>query len=72
MNILLMLSAVLMAGCQQDDAIDPAYHITMDANNTYVAGEPVKFNIHGNVDNILFYSGETGSQYVYKDRYEVH
>ena len=71
MNILLMLSAVLMAGCQQDDAIDPAYHITLDANNTYVAGEPVKFNIHGNVDNILFYSGETGSQYVYKDRYEV-
>ena len=36
-----------------------------------MAGEPVVFNIKGNVDNLLFYSGEIGSEYQNKDRYSV-
>ena len=60
-----------MASCQQDVIYEVDYNITLDPANTYYAGDPVKFNIDGNVDNLLFYSGETGSQYVYKDRYEV-
>ena len=60
-----------MASCQQDVIYEVDYNITLDPANTYYAGDPVKFNIDGNVDNLLFYSGETGSQYMYKDRYEV-
>ena len=60
-----------MASCQQDVVYEVDYNITLDPANTYYAGDPVKFNIDGDVDNLLFYSGETGSQYIYKDRYEV-
>lgn len=67
----LITGALLMASCQQDVIYEVDYNVTLDPNNTYMAGEPVRFNIDGDVDNLLFYSGETGAQYVYKDRYEV-
>ena len=60
-----------MASCQHDVIYEVDYNVTLDPANTYYAGEPVKFNFTGDVDNLLFYSGETGSQYIYKDRYEV-
>lgn len=60
-----------MASCQHDVIYEVDYNVTLDKENTYYVGEPVKFNIDGEVDNIVFYSGETGSQYVYKDRYQV-
>ena len=60
-----------MASCQHDVIHEVDYNVTLDPANTYYAGEPVKFNFTGDVDNLLFYSGETGSQYIYKDRYEV-
>ena len=60
-----------MASCQHDVIYEVDYNVTLDPANTYYAGEPVKFNLTGDVDNLLFYSGETGSQYMYKDRYEV-
>jgi hypothetical protein len=62
---------LLMASCQHDVIHEVDYNVTLDPANTYYAGEPVKFNFTGDVDNLLFYSGETGSQYIYKDRYEV-
>lgn len=67
-------SAMLLlsfTGCEQQIYEDVDYNITLDSSNTYVAGEPVKFNIDGQVDNLVFYSGETGSQYKFKDRYSV-
>lgn len=71
-KILILLSGVLlMASCQHDVVYEVDYNVTLDPANTYYAGDPVKFNFEGNVDNLLFYSGETGSQYQYKDRREV-
>lgn len=71
-KILFLLSGVLlMASCHHDVVYEADYNVTLDASNTYYAGEPVRFNFTGNVDNLLFYSGETGSQYVYRDRYQV-
>ena len=60
-----------MTACQHDVIYEVDYTITLDKENTYYAGEPVRFNITGNVENLVFYSGETGAQYVYKDRYSV-
>lgn len=62
---------VFMASCQHDVIYEADYNITLHEDNTYYAGDPVKFNITGEVDNLLFYSGETGKQYIYRDRYEV-
>ena len=67
----LITGALLMASCQHDVINVVDYNITLGSENTYFAGDPVKFNIDGDVDNLLFYSGETGSQYIYKDRYSV-
>lgn len=66
-----MLPAVF-SGCTQNDILyDVDYNVTFDPSNTYLAGDPVKFNFTGEVDNILFYSGETGSEYQYRDRYTI-
>ena len=71
-RILFFISGlVLMASCQHDVVYEVDYNITLDKANTYYAGEPVRFNLAGEVDNVIFYSGETGHQYVYRNRYEV-
>ncbi|MCM1178073.1 MAG: DUF5017 domain-containing protein [Bacteroidales bacterium] len=72
LNILLCAIPVLVAGCTHTDAYKKVdYNVTLHPSNTYYAGDAVKFNITGEVDNILFYSGETGQQYRYRDRFEV-
>ncbi|MGM9736431.1 MAG: DUF5017 domain-containing protein [Candidatus Cryptobacteroides sp.] len=63
--------AALAAACTQDVVYEIDYAVSLDSGNTYTAGEPVRFNFEGNVDNIVFYSGEIGHQYKFKDRYEV-
>ena len=67
-----MFAGILaVASCQHDVVYKADYNITLDKDNTYYAGDPVKFNITGEVDNLVFYSGENGSQYIYKDRYFI-
>ena len=71
-KLLYIFAALSLAACSHDDISEPvSFDIKLDHSNTYSAGEPVKFLVEGNVDNLLFYSGETGSQYKYKDRYNV-
>lgn len=69
--LFLITCALLLASCQHDIIYEVDYNISLDPANTYYAGDPVKFNVTGVVDNLLFFSGEAGSQYVYKDRYQV-
>ena len=68
-----MMAAALaaLAGCQHEIVTPVDGRITLDPSNTYYAGEPVRFRVGGAPDNILFYSGETGAQYRFKDRYAV-
>ncbi len=68
---LLSFAVVLMAACESQMPYGSDFEVSLDKDNTYLAGEPVRFNFTGDVDNMLFYSGETGSQYKFKDRYEV-
>lgn len=67
----MILPLLVLSSCSQKIVFDVDYNITLNPENTYIAGEPVKFDITGNVDNLLMYTGETGSEYRYKDRYEV-
>lgn len=62
---------MVLCACQHDIVRKTDFNVTLDAENTYFVGEPVRFNFIGEVDNIIFYSGEPGSQYKYKDRYTV-
>ena len=66
--------AVLLpvTGCEQKGMYsDVDFNVTLDASNTYYAGDPVVFNFSGNPDNLVFYSGEMGADYQYHDRYQV-
>lgn len=63
---------LFLAGCQDETLTqEVSCQITLDPSNTYLAGDPVRFLIDGNADNILFYSGENGAQYRFRDRYTV-
>lgn len=62
---------MVLCACQHDIVRVTDFNVTLDKENTYYAGEPVRFNFTGEVDNVIFYSGETGSQYKYKDRFTV-
>ena len=60
-----------LCACEHDIVRVTDFNVTLDTTNTYFVGEPVIFNFEGEVDNVIFYSGETGSQYQYKDRFTV-
>ncbi len=62
-------AAVLLAcSCENELITDVDYYVTVDKSTTFRAGEPVKFVLHGEADNYMFYSGETGHEFRYKDR----
>lgn len=66
------LLVMASAGCEQTDIYyEVDSNVTLNAENTYYAGDPVVFNIAGNPDNLVFYSGEPGHEYKYKDYYDV-
>lgn len=71
-KILLPVVAIALLSCEHNDVYKPVdFNITLDPANTYIAGDPVVFDIKGEVDNLYFYSGTIGSQFKYRDRYEV-
>lgn len=60
------LLAASLASCEQE-APDSKLSVTI-AEGVCKAGEPVTFNISGDADNIVFYSGEVGHEYGLRDR----
>lgn len=66
------IAGLSLVACEQADIYTPVdYNVTLNASNTYYAGDPVVFDITGNPDNLIFYSGEAGHEYRYRDYYEV-
>ena len=68
---ILTAALTLVWGCSHDLVEDVDFHVSLDPTNTYIPGEKVVFNFTGNADNIVFYSGEKGSEYQYHDRYSI-
>lgn len=64
--ISISLLAMVAASCSEE-APDSKISVAL-AKSEYKAGEPVTFNISGDADNIVFYSGEVGHQYGLRDR----
>lgn len=69
----LTILAILLASvaCSHDIVRMTDFNVTLSPENTFLAGEPVLFEFSGEVDNLLFYSGEERHEYRYKDRYSV-
>ena len=66
-----LFAALISVSCENQDYVEADYNVRLNEANTYRAGEPVRFDISGNVDNLLFYSGEMGHEYKYYNRYVV-
>lgn len=64
------LLLVGLASCMEDEAPSVELNVTLD-KQVYQVGEPVTFKLNGNPDNIVFYSGEIGHNYAYKERYHA-
>lgn len=69
---LLMIAGVLLTACNPDSVDSVDFNVVVDNNvkEVYV-GDPVTFNLYGNPDYIIFYSGEFGNRYADKNRSEV-
>ena len=59
-----------LAACMEDEAPSVKLNVALD-KQVYQVGEPVTFKLNGNPDNIVFYSGEVGHNYAYKERYHA-
>lgn len=69
---LLMMTGAWLSSCDADgvDSVDFGVTLSNDAQEIFV-GDPVIFDFSGNLDYIIFYSGEDGSKYANKDRLRV-
>lgn len=61
------LYCLLLLSCQKDIVEDADFNVHTEKTN-YKAGEEVLFTFSGNAENIVFWSGEAGKQYVNRSR----
>ena len=61
------LAALGLLSCIKDEAPDAYLGVTLQQGQ-YRAGEPVTFKFEGDPDNIVFWSGENGHRYEYRER----
>lgn len=67
-----LLVALAVTACDHDEIYEKIdFQVTLSPANTYLAGEPVQFLFGGNADYIVFYSGETGHEYRFRNRTQV-
>ncbi len=67
-NSLIILVIILaVISCTKKDVSPVSFNVTSDSVNFNV-GDTVNFSLSGNPDYILFYSGENGHNYAYRNR----
>lgn len=67
-HLSILASALCIQSCRANQIAPRVdFNITLDPSNSYVAGSTVSFKVSGNVDNLLFYSGEEGARYDHRD-----
>lgn len=66
----IIIFALSNSACKHNDIFTPVeFNVSTDPSNTFLVGEPVKFNFTGNVDNIVAYDGTAGHEYINKNIY---
>jgi hypothetical protein len=63
----LPLLILALAACNKKEVLQLDFDVKPE-KASYKVGETVNFQISGNPDQVLFYSGEEGHKYIYKDR----
>ena len=70
--LFILMAAFAATACEHDSIYHEIdFGVTLASSNTYRVGDPVRFEFTGNADYLLFFSGETGHEYRYRDRYSV-
>lgn len=64
---LLSIIALGLSSCNKKEAVELKFD-AVPVKTSYNVGDTVTFKISGNPDQLTFYSGEEGHQYIYKDR----
>ncbi len=70
-SIVLSILPLLVSCVQQDIVGDVDFTVTLDSENVFRVGEPVRFVFTGDADYIVFFSGESGHEFKYKDRTSI-
>jgi hypothetical protein len=63
----LPLLILALTACNKKEVLQLDFDVRPE-KASYKVGETVNFQISGNPDQVLFYSGEEGHKYIYKDR----
>lgn len=66
-QILLFCCLLSLFSCRKLEVAAPNFDVSIQST-TFRTGDTVRFTFSGAADNIVFYSGEPGSSYKYKDR----
>jgi len=66
-TLYILLVCILFGACKKTEVEDVDFDVSTPSL-TYKPGDTVTFNFSGNPDNIVFYSGENGRKYEYKQR----
>lgn len=66
-GIWILFFAVLFTSCRKNELNNLSFDVRT-ASSTYNVGDTVNFLFSGNPDYVVFYSGENGSQFQFRDR----
>lgn len=58
---------MILASCNKKEVTELNFEVNPEKAN-YEVGDTVKFNLSGNPEQLVFFSGEEGHKYIYKDR----
>jgi hypothetical protein len=64
---ILPILLMLFVACNKKEVVELDFSVKTE-KATYKVGEAVKFQLSGNPEQLVFYSGMAGSKYIYKDR----
>lgn len=65
-------SLILAMACSQQNIVVPVdFEVSLDPENIYRPGYPIHFKFSGDADYMVFYSGEVGHEFRYRDRTSV-
>lgn len=67
-GIVIFSSLMCLCACETEVITPADFYVTIDKTTRFKAGEPVKFRLNGEADYYMFFSGETGHEYRYRDR----
>ncbi|ADY50650.1 hypothetical protein Pedsa_0062 [Pseudopedobacter saltans DSM 12145] len=64
---LMSIIALGLLSCNKKEAVELKFNVE-PTKTSYKVNDTVTFKVSGNPDQLIFYSGEEGRQYIYKDR----